>query len=245
MLRMGDHVEKIWQAKLSFVPVVTLGRFGSKNQRKLREVNERLVKVIRLRGGAMKTKTHSTGKSLGRTVSPGGHSSRVCAQKLGRKVSGTIQMAAQVDANLQKEVVQVVTACVEEAFGSQLWYKVTKECFRHIPSDRRLPDSTLPGSAIWWSWKEVGSAAAICSETHIDSNALPPCFVFCPYTYDGAELLCSSSNRKIPMPAGRILAGAWQRFPHCNARLFGDEDRYSFVVYMDYRMLNESYVVQH
>ena len=240
---MGDHTEAVWKEKLSFVPTVQLGHFGAQNLARLQSVNKKLIEAVRLRGGATKTKSHKNGKSLGRTVAPGGTLSRQLQEKEGRHVSGSIQLASGVSEALQKEVIETVTACVEEAFGKQHWYKVTKQCYSRMPVNRRLPCSSLPGSNVWWSWKSHEQMMPPEEEAHIDSNTLPPCFVFCPHTYQGAELLLGAGNHQtIPMPAGHVLGGSWQHFPHCNSNLSGDQDRYSFVVYFDHRMLNDAYI---
>ena len=245
-LCVGDYAEEVWKNKLSFVPVVSLGRVGSENLSKLRKVNERLVEVVRLRGGASKikrhaskTKSHQTGTSLGRTVVSGGRIPAALSdinQDVERP-SGTIQFKKFPDATLQRETIEVVTDCVEEAFGSQGWYKAAKTCFAEVPRDRRLPHSSLPASNIWWSWKSHKSPV------HIDTNVVPPCFVFCPYTYAGAELLCN--GRKMPLDSGLVVGGSWHRFPHCNNNLLDNKvERYSFVVYFDYRMLNKSFLTK-
>lgn len=99
-----------------------------------------------------------------------------------------------------------------------------------------LPNSSLPGAQIWWNWNTTKS------RSHIDDNAVSPCFVLTPYTYRGAELLSGANDLKIPMKAGKVEGGSWQRFPHCNDILL-DLERYSFVVYFDERMLQENYWV--
>ena len=249
-ISMGDEIS-VWKKKLSFVPVMEIGSFGKENQAKLQSLQERLVKVVRLRGGATiesapasnaakRTKKHQKGVSMGLTVAPGGRRPQNPLTST-RHYSGTIQHKKFTDATmleLQNEAVQVLTDCIEEAFGPSLWYTAVKQAFRNIPENRRLPNTPLPASGIWWNWN-VGK-----SEPHIDSNVMMPCFVFTPYTYHGAELLCSATNMKIPMEAGRIVGGSWARYPHCNDRLLSGE-RYSFVVYMDYRLLDDNYWVRY
>jgi len=239
-LNLGDHVEGSWSKKLSFVPVVKIASFGTKNLFRLHNVHERLVELVRLRGGGRKTNKHQTGKSLGRTVMSGGRVSRELrrANPTITHVSGTIQLAKLSDSLIHKEAIETVTACVEEAFGNEGWYKVAKQCFSCVPHSRRLPHSSLPASNIWWSWNSHHSAV------HINSNTLPPCFVLCPYTYNGAELLIGESERKIPLSAGRVVGGSWQRFPHCNGELLSEGDRYSFMAYFNYRMLNPSFLTK-
>ena len=239
-LSLGDHEEKVWREKLSFVPVVSIGSFSSQNVRKLQEVQERLVKAVRLRGGAHKTKTHQSGRSVGRTVVSGG---RVPSDVRERNasvnhVSGTVQLAKFTNERLQKDVTAMLTACIEEAFGDRGWYKAAKLCFEKVPLDWRLPGSSLPASSIWWNWNSRKS------RVHIDTNAVLPCFVLCPYSREGAELLCAAGERKIPMSVGRVVGGCWHRFPHCNDVLRGKDKRYSFVVYFDSRMLNRSYLAK-
>ena len=242
---MGDHKEDAWRKKLSFMPSVKIGQVGSHNLAKLQRINQQLVEAVRLRGGGRTTKKHKRGQSVGRTV--GQAYASLKAKHPGRKISGTVQLSkgmASIDSALQVETIATITACIEEAFGSQNWYKATKECFEQVPSDRRLPGGVVPGSCLWWSWKGVGETPPDENPygVHIDDNAVPPCFVLCPHTYNGAELLLGECNQKIPMQAGRVVGGAWHRFPHCNDTLYGDEDRYSFVVYFDYRMLNPNYM---
>jgi len=242
VLQMGDFAEKRWMEKLSFIPVVHIKPFGVENLAKLQEVHERLVDAVRIRGGAKGikgTKKHQKGTSLGRTVAPGGERPSICKERH-HHYSGTIQLKHHEHEelrDLQVEVQQVLTACIEEAFGQVHWYKVAKEVFRRVPANRRLPNSSVPASNIWWNWNDHQS------QVHIDWNAVAPCFVLTPYTYKGAELLCQANNVKIPMKAGQIVGGGWHRFPHCNDKLLS-VDRYSFVVYFDYRCLCDTYWVK-
>lgn len=237
-LEMGDK-EKEWKKKLAFIPLMQVRKFGEANLKNLQQLQDRLVAVMRLRGGATTTKKHQKGRSLGRTVVPGGPVPRN-AQERTNHHSGTIQLKCHTDCELrqlQTDVTVTLTACIEEAFGHLPWYKAAKEAFKNVPENRRLPDSSLPGSNIWWNWNVNKSTS------HIDANAIGPCFVLTPYTYNGGELLCGANNIKMPMVAGQVVAGVWQRFPHCSDKLFGG-DRYSFVVYFDYRMLNRDYWIK-
>lgn len=172
---------------------------------------------------------------MGMTVAPGGRKPRKPRTRA-RHYSGTVQLKRYKDPTmhaLQSEAIEVLTACIEEAFGHIPWYKACKKAFDNIPQHRRLPDSNLPASGIWWNWNVTRS------KSHIDDNVLMPCFVLTPYTYHGAELL-SATGFKIPMEAGKIVAGSWARIPHCNDTLVSG-DRYSFVVYFDHCMLDENY----
>lgn len=238
-LNMGDQMEDIWTQKLSFIPVAQVRPFGKENLCKLQNLHERLVAAVRLRGGK-KTSKHQKGQSVGMTVSPGGRRPRNPKESNADHYSGTIQLK-KFDNGLmhllQQEVVATVTACIEEAFGSIHWYKAVKEAFEKVPGNRRLPNCPLPVSNIWWNWNVNES------KVHIDSNAISPCFVFTPFTYDGAELLCGADNIKIPLEAGQIVGGSWQRYPHCNDKLWSGE-RYSFVAYFDYRMLQHTYWIR-
>ena len=240
VLQMGDYDEKTWMAKLSFVPIAQIASYGAENLKRLQDVHERLVAAVRLRGGAATTTTkHQKGTSLGLTVAPGGRIPHACGER-DSHYSGTIQPKQHSRKelnNLQVEVQRILTACVEEAFGNTQWYKATKEAFRRVPANRRLPNSTMPASNIWWNWNDHSS------EVHIDWNTVSPCFVLTPYTYEGAELLCQANNMKIPLKAGQIVGGSWQRFPHCSDKL-RSTDRYSFVVYFDYRCLCKTYWVK-
>jgi len=242
VLEMGDHKEETWKRKLSFVPLAQVGTFGKDNLTKLQLLQDRLVAAVRLRGGARdktKTKKHQTGLSLGLTVISGGRRPTNPRERKA-EYSGTIQAKTHSNVEmqaLQEEVTAIITTCIEEAFGHVNWYKAAKEAFQKVPSNRRLSKSSLPASNIWWNWNTNGSTA------HIDTNAVSPCFVLTPYTYNGAELLCQANNLKIPLTAGQVIGGSWQRFPHCNDELFSDE-RYSFVVYFDYRMLCEAYWIR-
>jgi hypothetical protein len=238
VLEMGD-TEDTWKRKLSFIPALQVGTFSTENLKKLQEAQERLVEAVRLRGGAQTTKKHQKGVSMGVTVSPGGRRPRN-PQERSRDYSGTIQLKTFESADMkqqQEEVTAILTECIEEAFGHVSWYKAAKEAFRNVPKNRRLPNSSLPGSNIWWNWNINKSTS------HIDSNAVSPCFVLTPYTYNGAELLCGANNHKIPMEAGKVVGGSWHQFPHCNDTLWSGE-RYSFVVYFDYRMLQKSYWIR-
>lgn len=236
-LDMGD--QSAWTHKLSFIPVAQVRPFGEKNLDKLRSVHKRLVDVVRLRGGT-KTTQHQTGQSVGVTVAPGGRRPSDPQESNPERYSGTIQLKKFNNPEmqrLQEDLITTVTACIEEAFGCLLWYRAVKEAFEKVPGNRRLPNCPLPVSNIWWNWNVNKSTA------HIDSNTISPCFVFTPYTYHGAELLCGAGNLKIPMHAGEIIGGSWQRFPHCSDTLWSGE-RYSFVAYFDYRMLQDTYWIR-
>lgn len=246
LIEMGDKMET-WKKKLSFVPAIQVRSFGTENLAKLQSLQDRLVEEVRplrLRGGTAtrvasnttKTKKHQEGKSFGMTVVPSGGRPRNPAERTDH-YSGTVQFKKYTTPTLQvlqMEVIETLTACIEEAFGHMKWYKATKEAFKNIPENRRLPHSSMPASAIWWNWNVAKSVS------HIDANVMMPCFVLTPYTYHGAELLSAVTNSKIPMEGGKIVAGSWARFAHCNDELVSGE-RYSFVVYFDYRLLDKNY----
>ena len=235
---MGD-MEDTWKRKLSFIPALQVGKFSTENLKKLQEAQERLVEAVRLRGGAQTTKSHQKGVSMGVTVSPGGRRPQN-PQECSREFSGTIQLKtfqSAVMKQLQEEVTAILTECIEEAFGHVNWCKAAKEAFRNVPKNRRLPNSSLPGSNIWWNW----NANKLTS--HIHSNAVSPCFVLTPHTHDGAELLCGANNHKTPMEAGKAVGGSWHRFPHCNDTLWSGE-RHSFVVHFDCRMSQKSHWIR-
>ena len=50
VLRLGD-CKATWIRKLSFIPTLQVGHFVKENLAKLRNVHERLVKAVRMRGG--------------------------------------------------------------------------------------------------------------------------------------------------------------------------------------------------
>jgi len=238
ILSMGDREEEILK-KLSFLPVAQVGCFGKDNCWRLQKIHDRLAQKMLSRQGkggairATKTKKHQNGASMGLTVAPGNTPPAVFKERADH-YSGTVQLKKYEGElhELRMELIRAVTACVEEAFGSTHWYKVLKEAFKEVPSNRRLPNTTMPASNIWWNWNDHDSTS------HIDWNAVAACFVFTPHTYEGAELLCD--GLKIPLTAGKIVGGSWQRFPHCNDKLWGEE-RFSIVVYFDYRVLDRAY----
>jgi hypothetical protein len=234
---MGDHKEEVWRDKLSFIPLAKTNNFGEKNQARLRRIQDRL-EAIRIRGGLNITATnkHQNGTSFGMTVCPGGRRPNNPRERHSH-FSGTIQLKQFKDQELQstqKEVIACITACIEEAYGRSHWYVACKEAFKNVPLNRRLPESSLPALNIWWSWNEHESVP------HIDINTTAPCFVLTPYTYNGAELLCGTNLLKIPLKAGNVVGGSWNRHPHCNDTLLSG-DRFSFVAYFDYRMLGPTY----
>jgi len=74
VLEMGDK-EDTWKKKLSFIPMAEIKHFGQENLMRLQQLQDRLVEVVRLRGGARaatKTNKHQKGQSFGMTVAPGG-----------------------------------------------------------------------------------------------------------------------------------------------------------------------------
>lgn len=242
MLVMNDRQEATWNNKLSFIPIAQVQSYGKQNLARLQKLHERIVVALRLRGGNGSTTTtvrHQKGNSFGVTVAPGGRQPPR-PQERSDHYSGTIQLKQQQNAetaHLQQELIAVVEACIEEAFGVCHWYRAVKHAFKEVPVNRRLPNCKLPVSNIWWNWNVNNSTS------HIDKNTTAPCFVFTPYTYKGAELLCAAGNRKIPLKEGQIVGGSWQLWPHCNDKLHSDE-RYSIVAYFDYRMLQDNYWIR-
>ena len=198
-LELGDS-SKVCVEKLSFLPILRVGNFGPENLARLQRVQASLVEAVRRKGGGVattKTEKHQPGISLGRTVVNGGKRPAAHPQEEAVKYSGTIQLKTlpKQFGPLQQEVTDVITACIEEAFGDHHWYRACKQSFEKVPENRRLPNSSVPGSNIWWSWNHHKPAA------HIDQNAVGPCFVLCPHTYCGGELLVGANNLKVPLPA--------------------------------------------
>ena len=220
---------KSWGKKLDFMDPIYVGKFSHDTLQDLQALQCKLLKILpRIRGGGTSTKTHGKGVSLGRTVTRGG--------------TNSIQMSAKMRSfkTLQEEAIRIITRCVEEAFGSSTWYRQVKDVFRDVPETRRLPNSSLPSSHIWWSWDFRPYNA------HIDRNIIPPCFIISPESHNGAELLVDllTGRKKIPLKAGSVVGGAWARYAHCNniLRSGKEKERFSFVVYFSADMLKSTYI---
>lgn len=52
----------------------------------------------------------------------------------------------------------------------------------------------------------------------------------------------NGSLRVFSTTEGRVIGGSWPQRPHCNERVQSQEGRYSFVIYLDNRVLSTSYV---
>jgi hypothetical protein len=67
----------------------------------------------------------------------------------------------------------------------------------------------------------------------------------CPKTYNGGDLLVydpyEETVLRAQLPRSKVLGGAWAQHPHCNTFVAEEEDRHSFVIYIDNRMLSDSY----
>jgi hypothetical protein len=141
--------------------------------------------------------------------------------------------------SLQREVIDMVRTVILETFGNTRWLKAAMKQYSAIPSERFL-SLDLPCSHIWWTVNPRAFHA------HVDTNTLPPAFVFCPHTVDGGDLvvlLPSGRKRVVKLGEGVVLGGSWAQGPHCNTPVSPSDDRRSFVVYMDKRVASASYKV--
>jgi hypothetical protein len=253
-------------ARLAFVPMAALENISSKNQERLEELDNKLI--VRLRGGGLDARDSNRGHSLGHTaVSGGGHANRALGisgtyhmNKHLRNTrsndstlrSGAARMRGGGDEeeeeavewlekgdDLQQEVLDVICDIVLEAYGHCSWFRQVQAKYRDIPSDRFLPGRRIPATHIWYT-RDPKSY-----HVHTDINTQPPAFVMCPKTYDGGDLLVWDPYKehvlRAKLPKGKILGGAWAQHPHCNTYVAKKEDRHSFVIYIDNRMLSKSY----
>jgi hypothetical protein len=140
---------------------------------------------------------------------------------------------------LQQEVIDMVRTVILEAFGEETWFKEVMHQYSAIPKDRFLADD-IPCSHIWWTKNPKAFHA------HIDTNTLAPAFVFCPNTYKGGHLIAqlpTGEKRTVKLEEGVVAGGSWAQHPHCNSPVNKGEDRRSFVVYLDHRVISKSYIV--
>jgi len=254
-------------ARLGFVPLAISESISSKNQDRLEELNDNLL--VRLRGGGEDARDSNRGHSLGHTtVSGGGHANRALgisgSYHMNKHLRGTrsndstlrngtrLRGGGQEEDKeeevewlekwdyLQQEVLDVICDIVLEAYGHCSWFRQVQAKYKDIPSDRLLPGRRIPATHIWYT-KDPKAY-----HVHTDINTQPPAFLMCPKTYNGGDFLLVYDPYKetvlhAKLPKGKILGGAWAQHPHCNTFVAEEEDRHSFVIYIDNRMLSQSY----
>lgn len=110
---------------------------------------------------------------------------------------------------------------------------------KDVPLTRLIPGGYLPCSHIWFTTQPAER------NVHIDTNTVPPGFVFCANTVNGGDLVVTERNgalRLFSTTEGRVIGGSWPQRPHCNEKVNSGEVRCSFVIYLDHRVLSTSYV---
>jgi hypothetical protein len=133
-------------------------------------------------------------------------------------------------------------------FGKQKWFRKLVDYFNEPRNKEKkfflIPDT--PCTSIWWSIDSRDS------KKHVDWNAYGASFVFCPEDYkSGDTAFTHESNPEVKLTtllkSGYVLAGRWARSPHFNV-YEGDhalENRTSFVMYCDTRIVNKQYTYKY
>ena len=233
------------------IPIVTptlqTGTMSSTTTRRIAELNNRLKSRLKSTVGAAGQKDardSNYGYSLSRTcVTGGSHSDRT------REISGSIHFNKNIVRNpsqprteqqeLQDSVIALMETSLYEAFGKTTWYKGACALLSDVPQSRMLPSHTrLPVSHVWWTYEPEFL------HWHIDTNTVGPAFVFTPEDYDGGDLMVMTETGLVrhKFKAGQIVGGHWQQLPHCNTKIADGEDRRSFVLYLDKRVLSSRYI---
>lgn len=233
-------------SELGFLPFAHTKTMSDLHLEEMKQLQSDLI--MRIRGGAGKKKCpkkSNTGASIAYCVVTGGtHSDKESG------VSGSIHINSNIvrgknpgsDANQANFVLQCRVFCLISKvilclYGESPWLKAVMEKLRDIPKERLIPGGRVPVSNIWFTL-EPGDKVI-----HTDTNTLPPAFVFCLDNYDGGDLLVTGPDghtHKIDTTAGRVIAGKWNHYPHCNDKL-NSGIRHSFVCYLDHRSVSASY----
>ena len=257
-LSLEPGVEKILPSpKLDFVPPVDVATLSQPTLKKLQDLEDRLL--ARIRGGAaaaqkLDKRDSNRGVSLTRTVVTGGaysnktrgisgsiHTNGNLRPRQSRPKTPSLQVrydqeVAAAD-QLQDEVFSVVSEVILEAFGNKFWYKACMQKLQDIPRERLIPGGKVPASNIWFTSDPKAF------HIHTDTNTVPPAFVFCARTVRGGDLIVQTPTgpTKLSTTAGKVIGGSWAQYPHCNFPVHKNDNRHSFVVYLDHRMLSSSY----
>ena len=140
---------------------------------------------------------------------------------------------------LHNEVLETVASIINEAFGRTPWYQKLMSDLSGIPKDRLLP--RLPCSAVWFTSNPNAF------KWHVDTNTMGSVFAFCLNTARGGELqvMMPKETVEVRLKEGVVLGGIWAQYPHANKPVAPGEERHSFIVYLDKRVLNSQYWTQH
>lgn len=138
--------------------------------------------------------------------------------------------------DLEDEMVEVISDFIVEAFGQCIWYKCALSKLEDLPDCKFIKQRRIPCSHIWWTRSlEVNNV-------HVDNNTVGPAFLFTSISYGGGNLSSYTPKngvRNITMERGVVVGGRWAQFPHSSTP--AQIGRTSFVVYLDYRVLRDSY----
>lgn len=224
-------------------PILQTGTMSDNTTNEGRAINRSLIEHFFNQQAKKDARDSNRGFSLSRTVvSGGGHADK------SQGISGSIHFNKNVvrwkrtktqDQQLQDRVIAFLDTALYEAFWKTTWYRAAVAKLSGVPEERMMPNSKLPVSHVWWT-NEPDEC-----HWHIDTNTVGAAFVFTPETYVGGDLLVMTEHGIIrhKFKAGEIVGGQWQLLPHCNSKVAKGEDRRSFVLYLDKRVLSSSYKV--
>ncbi len=152
---------------------------------------------------------------------------------------GTVQVGQEVAMRpeLRRRVWQFWRRVLGRVCRPSRWF--TPLLQRVARENRTIPG--LPVSAIWLT------TTSMCDRVHIDENARGVSFVCCSTSVAGGELHLMHPTRghhSHQLTSGDIVAGTWAQSAHCNGDMSATAatSRWSWTLYLDYRVLAASYV---
>jgi hypothetical protein len=210
---------------------------------RIQRLEDTLIQRLRGAGGGRDVRDSNNGYSLAKTVVRGGRGakkygcSRTIYDNLTFKKVKPRDKQNHDDISLQQEIYLVIGDIIVEAFGHRPWYKAVQHMLSGIPSDRFFGDCRVPCSHIWWT-----SNPSV-RHVHTDTNTTGVAFVFCSRTVTGGDLIVQTPNgpQKVHLEEGKILGGSWAQHAHCNEAVHPCDDRHSFVVYLNHRVISRDY----
>ena len=158
-----------------------------------------------------------------------------------RPLQGTVQVGAVVAERpeLRRRIWSFWRQVLRRIFGKKRWWQPLLQ--RVGRAGRTIPG--LPVSAIWLT------TSSRTDRVHIDENARGVSFVCCSTGVPGGELHLqhpTTGHHTHKLGSGDVVVGRWAQSAHCNGDMSLTEKsrRWSWTLYLDYRVLASSYVVR-
>jgi hypothetical protein len=182
----------------------------------------------------------NVGYNLGYSIVSGGtHAGK------SKNVSGSIHWCKTMKARpeLRAELGSVFAEILENAFGSDPWYRRLKQIAENVRREEngRFLDG-MPLSAWWWTRFPKKE------NVHCDRNVVGATFLLTTATVHGATFVGMNPNGKTMrhrLKAGTIMGGTWAQHAHCNSP--SSEivlaQRTTWTLYLDKRVFSKKYIV--